>query len=376
MTAQYQLQLTTITPVCIGTGTKLSPYADYVIDERHKKIYYIDQELVKRKLAQNVRLVDDYVAGVATGMDNNRSSFNVDQFLRTRLGIDVKTQHRLQLDCEATGSKELYTIVKNAGRQPYIPGSSLKGAVKTALLYDWLINSEEGKGITNRLLKNFYDKEANNKLAHILEKNNPGFSDSALVDSSRLKCIDVKRLHIKKGTKGIPQTWESIVAGTKAIVSFADTRYGTYNPSDWKRLHQVINQYALAGNKCEWDILCDISEKNKKMSGNDNNRLCDFYEKMNENIQGSNEKTIFLKLGSGKGYYLNSVGLAIFDADPSEGKTAFLNFLKQGGFGKVYKKETRRTENYELDPYDFPITRVVDAKHMQPLGWIKLELVK
>ncbi len=370
----YPLQLTALTPVCIGTGNKLSPYADYVIDEQHRKIYYIDQELVKNKLADKPNLIDEYVAGVADGMDNNRSKFNLKNFLKSRLDIDIHKEHRLQLDCEATGSKELYTIVKNAGLQPYIPGSTLKGAVKTAILYDWLVNESEGKKAVEALLKNAKDEIVNEVIEKAFNEFNPGFSDSSLIDANRMMCIDSKRLHLKKGNTMIPQAWESIIANTKVSLSFSEREGNNYKYLSWKELCRVLNQYAKAGNQCEWDILTDTA--GEKMADDIYNKLYDFYEKINEDIDKAKESTAFLKLGSGKGYYLNSVGLALFDADKSEDKTSFLRFLKQSGFGKVYKKETRRMEDYDLDPYDFPVTRVIDVNKIQPVGWVKLEIKK
>lgn len=374
MKQTYQIQLTTLTPVCIGTGNKLSPYADYVIDEQHKKIYYIDQELVKNKLANKPNLIDEYVAGVANGMDNNRSRFNLNNFLKNRLDIDAHKEHRLQLDCEATGSKELYTIVKNAGLQPYIPGSTIKGAVKTALLYDWLVNDAEGQKSVEALLKNSRDEKVNEVIEKAFNGFNPGFSDSSLIDANRMMCIDNKRLHLKKGNTVIPQVWESIIAGTKVSLSFSEREGNNYKHLSWKELCRVLNQYAKAGNQCEWDILTDTA--GEKMAHDVYNRLYDFYEKINKDIDEAKDNTAFLKLGSGKGYYLNSIGLALFDADKSEDKTSFLKFLKQSGFGKVYKKETQRMEDYDLDPYDFPITRVIDVNKIQPVGWVKFEIEK
>lgn len=369
MNQTYPLQLTTLTPVCIGTGNKLSPYADYVIDKQRKKIYYINQELVKTKLADKLNLIDEYVAGIANGMDNNRSTFNLNNFLKSRLDIDIRNEYRMQLDCEATGSKELYTIVKNAGLQPYIPGSSLKGAVKTALLYDWLVNNTDGKKAVEALLKNFKDEKVNEELEKVFNGFNPGFSDSSLIDTSKMMCIDTKRLHIKKGNTAIPQAWESIINDTKTTISFSMIESESFKHLSWKELCRVLNQYAKATNSREWDILDTIGGN---MPDADYNKLFDFYERINKDIDEANENTAFLKLGSGKGYYMNSVGLALFDADKSEGKTAFLKFLKQSGFGKVYKKETRQMENYDLDPYDFPITRVIDVNKIQPVGWVKL----
>jgi len=371
---QYNIKLTTLTPVCIGTGITLSPYSDYVIDESEKRIYYVNQELIKKKLEEKLELIDEFVNSVASGMDNNRSNFKLEQFLAKRLGIDIRKHHLLQLPCEARGSKQLYTIIKNAGMQPYIPGSSIKGAVKTALLYDWLVNDNEGQDTVSGLLQNQDDKNPTNKIEQKFNRFNPGFSDSSLIGINRMECIDTRRFHIKKGKPDIPQTWESVTINASVNISLLVKEKEDYVYLEWPELQKAINQYAKAGNKCEWDILVDAA--GKQMNNGIYNALYDFYEKMDTDISNAGTSTAYLKLGSGKGYYLNSVGLALFEADTTEDKSKFLEFLKWCGFGKVYKKETRRMEEYDLNSYDFPITRVLDIHKILPLGWVKLEIEK
>jgi CRISPR-associated protein Csm5 len=367
------IQLSALTPVCIGTGQILSPYSDFVIED--KKIYYVDQQLIKQRLAEKPHLIDEFVKGVANGFDNNRSTFDLNQFLYSKLGIDIRKEYRMKTSSHANESKQqLYTIIKNAGVQPYIPGSSLKGAIKTALLYDWLVNDAEGQKVIVRLLKNPKEEMVNKEIEQAFGRFNPGFSDSSLLDTDKMVCIDTKRLHIKKGNTAIPQTWESIATEAKATLSFSTKENANFRYVDWKELCRVGNQYAKAGIQCEWDILEEAA--GEKMTDDVYNKLYDFYETMYNNIDEANENTAFLKLGSGKGYYFNSVGLALFEADKSEKKTAFLNFLKDSGFGKVYKKETGKMEDYDLDPHDFPITRVIDVNRVQPIGWVKLEIEK
>ena len=89
---------------------------------------------------------------------------------------------------------------------------------------------------------------------------------------------------------------------------------------------------------------------------------------MAETIKPDSGEKAYLKLGFGKGYYYNSVGLEFYDTD----KDLFLNFLKNQGFGKIFKNG--RMEDFDLNPDAFPLTKPVDANTMWQLGWVKLEL--
>jgi CRISPR-associated protein Csm5 len=131
-----QLRLTTLSPLAIGKGDKLSPYSDFV--EHDNRLHLIDTNRVEAALADRPDLLDAYVAGITAGIDNNRSHFELEKFLTNRLRLDLPAVSRriYPLGHGAAGGvkQELYTILKTPNGQPYVPGSSLKGAIKTALL--------------------------------------------------------------------------------------------------------------------------------------------------------------------------------------------------------------------------------------------------
>ena len=99
--------------------------------------------------------------------------------------------------------------------------------------------------------------------------------------------------------------------------------------------------------------------------------LEDFYEDVEKKTESST--IAYLRLGTGKGFYFNSVALALYDADMTDGKEKFLKFLKANGYGKVYNPQNRRVELYDLKPDKFPITRFVEISDTKPLGWVQLE---
>ena len=80
---KVKLKVTTLTPVAIGSGKNLSPYLDYVIDKG--EVCIIDKtRLVENIMAKDDKLLDDFVSGIANGIDQSKtkSSFELIKFLK------------------------------------------------------------------------------------------------------------------------------------------------------------------------------------------------------------------------------------------------------------------------------------------------------
>lgn len=150
-----KLYFRTISPVSVTTGEKFSPYSDFVFEGGY--VYFLNHEKIKEALKQKANmesLIDEYVAGVATGMDNNRSHFELKNFIKNRLQSDFTafTLRKVPKANSVSGKVHINEIIKSPHFQPYLPGSSLKGAFKGAWLYDWLKNNQEGR---EKVKKNF-----------------------------------------------------------------------------------------------------------------------------------------------------------------------------------------------------------------------------
>ncbi len=374
----YLLEIETLTPVGIGSGDKLSPYADVIIDEANKQVHYINHEAVKNRLAAKPELIDDYVNGITGGMDNNRSHFKIKNFIEQRLGLAPQAYIRKSVSGNVKGAKELYTIIKNAGIHPYFPGSSIKGAIKTPLLYNWLIGDHDPKGKESwlsRYLRSIKERsdtvELEKELSDEMEKFQPAISDSSLLPVDGVKIITISRLHLKEGKTTIPQTWETISPKQKASFSLTVKPKEDSADLSWNTIGKSINRFSRHSNERELELLESMGDK---INDNQYNKLFDFYEDMNakiEQAEAEGNKVAYLKLGSSKGYFFNSVGLAVYDADQGD-KKLFLSFLKQNGFGKIYNKERKRMEPYKLNPEEFPLTRNIDVATYCPIGWVKI----
>ena len=151
------VQIKTITPVHIGGNERLSPLADYWMDGQ-KNIQLINQEALAR-FVYDTNNADAYISAVKDVADVNKGRV-LPQFVQQNLkkdfdalksGIYFKSygvENPIEIDC----------CIKTDGL-PYIPGSSLKGAIRNIFMLDWLCsNTEESNGVLNvfldRLAKN------------------------------------------------------------------------------------------------------------------------------------------------------------------------------------------------------------------------------
>lgn len=371
-------RITTLTPVSIGDGNTLSAFADYVLEKG--KIYYINQQIIRDKMGKNPELMDFYVEGMIRGKSNTTNTFDLKNFIFNRLKLTLQQAASHSIEAKnVSGKKEFYTVVKNAGQSPYIPGSTLKGAIKTALLYDWLIDAKNDW--CENYLENLNNKEERGRLEAQLmaefDKFELGVSDSSLLEFDTLQAIDIKRLNIKKGTLDIPQTREAVkeniaceceIRNVRKLIAEKADGTKVYKNYSWRELCKIINKFSDNSCNIEWEIM---ERFEKKLDNKYYKHLENFYRTIQKRTESLT--TAYLRLGTGKGFYFNSIALALYDRDGTENKGQFLKFLKTCGYGKVYNTKQRQVEEYDLNPDEFPITRFVEITETKPLGWIQLE---
>lgn len=354
---KHRIKITTLSPVCIGNGQKLSPIADYIYD--NKQIHYLNKAKIEDFLAQDSDLMDKYIQGIVYGMDNNKTNFSLKEFLENSLKLSPNEYILHSIDTKIKSPKELNSIIKNASNSsPYIPGSSLKGAIKTAFLYDWL--KKENNHWSKDFLNNQGDKDLKKELDNQLKSFELSVQDSDALPIG--KVIENKRLNLKTGDKTIPTTWESIDKNQSCETEIMNIRKkiteDQYQKFSWEETCNIINTYSQNQSARELNLLKNLGED---IDNNTYDYIFDFCDSLYEEIKNATD-TAYLRLGNGKGFFFNSVGLALYDAD-GNGKQKFLQHLK---------KEYKKVKN----PDEFPITRVIEISENKPLGWVKLELIK
>lgn len=395
-----KLALQTVTPVSVGgdKGEQLSPYADYITSADGSLLYYLDLPKLERAVLK-ARALDEYIKAIRTTINNNRSEFDLEAFIGGTLKRDVQDfiARRVPQRGIRPGQRvSIVPIVKNAG-SPYLPGSSLKGALRTAALYDWLVHSEDGQphlqaaadtlGHLRRLRGQWLD----------LKKNRGGFKaireveaeikkhDRALFDERDLfgglnaaearflvvrdtqplahDALEVQalrriRLVPGKGKSVIPQVMEAVPAGTALdteltlLPAFRKKALAYWNTADFAGIFQHLQTFSLACIENEiGDLTHALAEPAENDFAPDLKRLLDFYQSLKTRAEAGE---IFLRLGFGKTVHDNSLMLALLNG--LERKTAWHDMRA------VFHKIRRESAFY-------PVTRLVTADGL-PMGWV------
>ena len=135
----YTIKVTLEGPVFIGSGQSIGK-KEYLFDPRRKLVSIPDMAKLYQFL-QNSRLMDAYETYMLEGWDELSS------WMRQH-GVLERQFARWKADSidsgdavfENRGKKEIATFLKDAYGCPYVPGSSLKGALRTVLLSSALLN--------------------------------------------------------------------------------------------------------------------------------------------------------------------------------------------------------------------------------------------
>ena len=128
----YTIELTTLAPVFIGSGEQLGK-KEYVYDKDDKKAWIFDKKILYKHILEE-KLSDAYESYIL--------GRNGDLYVWMKENAISKSTYSIWakycLDCSYTDlterNRDISLFVKDPYGLPYIPGSSLKGAVRTALL--------------------------------------------------------------------------------------------------------------------------------------------------------------------------------------------------------------------------------------------------
>ncbi|MEN3185040.1 MAG: type III-A CRISPR-associated RAMP protein Csm5 [Atribacterota bacterium] len=345
-----EITVKTFTPVCIRSGETLSPLLDFVIED--DKVWFVDKAKLKDIFRDSEVMLRDFTQTTL------RESQNIRTFLRDyNIPLEAVTGFSVAL-CSLNlkdRSRQLYfPVVSSQGA--YLPGSSLKGMIRSALLFAYL--REKGVAKLEEVFSTGTEGRGRFQGAYTGEnifRNNRKdifqdalrfvrVSDSSFFPVERLKVYELKRV-----TKANPIPALVLTIPAKAEFSFTlriDSQFRrAVFPDFWKEFFQhgeqkileTIRDYSATVLEKEIEIL-----KHLPNYGN----LLQFYQKVRPKLRDR----VFFRLGFGKTYFFNSVGY----------------FLSRDQLQILFKGNRRVLLNDS-----FPSTRfVVGGEQEQiPLGW-------
>ena len=343
------MRVNTLTPVHIGSGNKLTR-VDFVV--RDNRVIVLDSPKLFRALEERGCKVIDELR--YRSLDELIRDYNLNP-------IDFKVY-----DAKLVGSvgSEISEQIKT-GNKPYIPGSSIKGAIRTAILW-YIVNNDRSllnftvrylEELTRRRITSKTLREADDRLEKRVFGEDPrrDFMRALRVsDSSTFKSLKVYEVKILgSNVKGV--CVECIDENDSAEIEITiDERVLADN-----NVKSKFKAYGL-GDSSE-DVIEKIGEVTRDFSLNLIEKELSYgYKDKTKSIRRSsrNSKGMILRIGWGTGWYSKTIGLLL------ETHPKFESLRKKLGLGR--SPRTKRVSE------KFPKTRrvTVDGK---PLGWISIK---
>ena len=137
------LRLTTRAPLYIGSGV-VSAKTDYLFDAKSKTVSMIDPDALFALLYRK-RLADQYERFVFSGdtrMDAFLKNCGITESERNELFLyTVNAEDALD---DSHSLKEIHRFVRDSRHRAYVPGSSVKGALRTVILSALIAQEQKG----------------------------------------------------------------------------------------------------------------------------------------------------------------------------------------------------------------------------------------
>lgn len=360
---KYNVTLTTLSPLHIGTGKVLRRGFDYVTDKKGKT--WVANQDAFAELLYTEGSFDKMAQGIPLSQLVNDQDFNPDNGLWRYIldGIPGATSH----------GAEVREQIKDIWDRPYIPGSSLKGAIRTALMsiifgakkLNWTASQfgTSAKNAAKGVESQIFGSDPNHDVLRALQ-----VSDSQPDDARRLVMLNLIATKTSDGSgDNAPITIEAVPPQSKfslTITLDAHLLSAEIAPSLGfddaavkrlsARLPKVINAWT----------------KNRLSSDEDRPRAGQWREqfvRMANDALNAPETDAILQLGWGAGWDSKTLGYNL--TDEHEEFTRLVNrFSKEMLFQGKAKHQTGglypKTRRVRLTGADLPIKG--------ELGWVHL----
>lgn len=386
MKQHYQLQ--TLTPVHIGSGETLNHIDGYYANGRW---YHIDLDKVLAHQGTNLNALTN---------EMGRRDFRWARHLAQR-NVDPATLSAYSLPCQQSPEEvEIREALKTIHNRPFISGSTLKGALRTALLAELIDADETLYGTSLTYLKKLttqrrggnprretpaqkieamaFGREPNRDLLRALQ-----VSDTAPLDSNSLEIGMVWTVTLDPNDQLVPkvdrgQEYKNFVQQIRAGQRL------TFTLKIDELLFREREKSSLGFSDAQKETLQDIAEvcrtdadqlmQYEKAFFDDYHfrKIADFYEKLIRLNNELREGEFLLQVGWGAGYRANTVTTLFTDNEAAPGD--LLIDLRER-----FKLGESRSRRGQYDDREFPKTRRIlyrGQNPIYPLGWVKISPIE
>lgn len=383
---EFKFEISIESPIHIGSGDELYSN-DFVV--QNENVFFIDIDKVLQEVSNEG--MDPQV--LHNEIEQFGMQFDLKKFL-DHYRINPSKVSRYSLPCRRAPGR-IRTLVKNAFGIPLIPGSSIKGAMRTALAW-YFLKDENKEGEVEKTLRRVLGKlnrirdnrergrasirwerkmgqELENMIFYGKEKDplydmNRGMTvtDAPLGSVDLLELVLCK-IFTTKENRLVPKGFDIFIEAIKPNISVGTTKislnsyllekelsklgFNENRVDTFRKFPHICNEYSK--NLIEYEL--DFFEKYGPPE------LVQFYEELLESITTDNE--FLLRLGFGIGWISTTVGLIL-----KENPNLLEDIRRQFRLGK-----RRNQPNYVPE---FPKTRKIimdEGIPKYPMGWIRLK---
>lgn len=349
------MRIETISPLFIGSerGDILSEKIDYI--QKDKYILIIDH-LKLREILSRKKLEETFIEKLKRGEVRK-----IEEFLEEN---EINPEEVISYRMNGFAKGMIMRFINSAGRV-YIPGSSIKGAIRTAFAYYLLKDKKEmvikeiediiktkknpGEAFKN-LNKKVFGEPNYDPMKNLI------ISDTDFYEREKMVVYSLKRVNIRNKREGPSLSCECIPEGVVLEFNFKiNETFILFNPAfefmkDLNKIFNIINEFNKNLIEYELTTLKDFRS------------VREFYENLRHSIMNIKNGAI-LRIGFGKTFWHQVILIILKDEKIlKEYEREYLNKI-------VWKK--RRAMDEDL----LPVSRwflYERGKEKGVLGWVKL----
>lgn len=376
MNKSQRYQITILSPLHIGSGRKLMRGFDFEYDDRNRQTSVFDLDEICELLSDNRQAIDE-LSNLTGGRDSSILNLVRKYHLESRL--QKSRRYSLQ-----SFSRELLEYIRDGFGNPLIPGSSIKGSIRSAFAYHLFNGLDDGtkRYLLEGVRRERRDKFAASKIEERLFGKDPMFdlfkamtitdaacapADLNLGNTKVLSLSQYGGWHWKKGYKEndmeIPVEFLRPDTRCETTVRFDDFFISDPNARevlqfdrklypDFSTLNRTINQLSRNLMNSEMKFI-EANDPRDELR-----MITDFYARLERQIPDDSQGCV-LRLGWGSGWTTMTGNLLEEHQDYLE------NFRAQFRMGRRGMPQ-------------FPKSRKIFMQGNRPetvMGWIKMEML-
>ena len=383
MKQKYQLE--TITPIHIGSGETLNHIDGYYANGRW---YRIDLDKVLAHPNTDIN-------GLTSEMSQRDFRWS-DYFARHNMdAADLSTYNILcAQNPETTDIRE---AIKSVGNRPYIPGSSIKGAIRTALLSD-LINHEDNQRLfdnssahlnkeidkgsranrrnetpAKRIEEMALGKDPNHDLLRTLQVSDtePLGSDTLAIETAWTVTLNQNNELVQKIEGNTEyKNYVEVIQGVKSLTFTLKIDDLLFRNREKDRLNfNQLQEKTLReiADVCGHETHLLMQDEKDFFDNRNISEIANLYDKFIALNSSLTDGAFMLQIGWGTGYRANTVTESF-----TVGEEAPIDLM---ALRERYRLGASRSRRGHYDEREFPKTRRIlyrGENPIAPIGWVKI----